>query len=325
MSVNDQGRPDSDRRFPAVARFNLGLRALDGIGLPDYAGSTWRGLLGHGLRRTACVTRQPTCAGCLLIHQCVYSLIFETPPPPDADLAGFTALPHPFVLDIDPQAPRHYQPGEPLPLGITLIGAAISQVPYLIQALREAGQQGLGREHGRFTLESVTRETTPGAGTWDRVYDAGSGTYRPAPEAPLTPPPAPDRVRLRLLTPLRIKHDARFVVPAHFTLADLLRHLYNRLQRLALMYGGQPQTFDWPTATALLGGLRLHDPALRWHDWTRYSSRQHTLMQLGGLLGDLTIEGPALPDLWPVLWVGQWTHIGKGTAFGLGAYRLEPL
>jgi hypothetical protein len=45
--------------------------------------------------------------------------------------------------------------------------------------------------------------------------------------------------------------------------------------------------------------------------------------QLGGLIGELTIQGPALVELWPVLWFGQWTHVGKGTAFGLGAYRLD--
>jgi CRISPR/Cas system endoribonuclease Cas6 (RAMP superfamily) len=46
-------------------------------------------------------------------------------------------------------------------------------------------------------------------------------------------------------------------------------------------------------------------------------------MQLGGLMGDLIIAGPAIAHFWPVLWVGQWTHVGKGTSFGLGAYRLE--
>jgi hypothetical protein len=45
-------------------------------------------------------------------------------------------------------------------------------------------------------------------------------------------------------------------------------------------------------------------------------------MQFGGLIGGLTLDGPALPDLWPAFWLGQWTHLGKGTAFGLGGYRV---
>ncbi|AUB81703.1 CRISPR system precrRNA processing endoribonuclease RAMP protein Cas6 [Candidatus Thiodictyon syntrophicum] len=325
MSDDAQHETATTGRFPPLARFNFALRALDDIALPDYPGSAWRGLLGHGLRRTACVTRQPTCAGCLLIHQCVYSLIFETPPPPAHDSAGFTAMPHPFVLDLDPQAPRRYHSGAALALGITLIGPAIGQLPYLIHALTAAGTQGLGWERGRFALEAVQRETAPGTALWETVYDTGSGACRQGQVPPLNPPPAPALVRLRLLTPLRIKHHGRFIGPEQFTLTDLLRHLYNRLQRLALMYGGQPQTFDWPKAQALLSGLRLQDPALTWHDWTRYSSRQQTLMQLGGLMGDLVIGGPALSQVWPELWFGQWAHVGKGTAFGLGAYRLEAI
>ena len=45
-------------------------------------------------------------------------------------------------------------------------------------------------------------------------------------------------------------------------------------------------------------------------------------MQFGGLIGGLTLDGPALFDLWSALWLGQWTHLGKGTAFGLGGYRV---
>jgi len=44
-------------------------------------------------------------------------------------------------------------------------------------------------------------------------------------------------------------------------------------------------------------------------------------LQLGGLIGEVSLAGPALAVLWPALWFGQWTHVGQGTAFGLGGYR----
>ena len=34
---------------------------------------------------------------------------------------------------------------------------------------------------------------------------------------------------------------------------------------------------------------------LRWHDWTRYSNRQETTMQLGGLVGELAFAGDLAP------------------------------
>ena len=62
---------------------------------------------------------------------------------------------------------------------------------------------------------------------------------------------------------------------------------------------------------------------LRWHEWTRYSSRQDALLQMGGLLGEITVAGADLSPFWPYLWLGQWTHAGKGTSMGLGKYRIE--
>ncbi len=325
MGVDEHRGSVTSDSFPAVVRLRFKLRALDPIELPEYAGSAWRGLLGHGLRRTVCVTRQPTCHGCLLTHACVYSLLFETPPPPGYDQTGFAALPHPYVLDLDPQAPRRYAVDAPLELGLTLIGTAGTQVPYLIHALGNAGQLGIGRDHGRFAVDRVLRESALGADTWEPVYDVGTGDYRQLPAGPLElpPPPSTGATRLHLRTPMRIKRDGHFVAPRDFTLTTLLQPLHIRVQRLAALYGGQPQVSEWSRAVDLVESLTLCDCRLRWHDWTRYSSRQGSLMQLGGLIGELTIQGPALAELWPVLWFGQWTHVGKGTAFGLGAYRLD--
>jgi len=68
--------------------------------------------------------------------------------------------------------------------------------------------------------------------------------------------------------------------------------------------------------------IQLRDPQLTWHDWTRYSSRQQTKMNMGGLIGSFSLDGD-LQNFWPYLWLGQWTHTGKGTSMGLGAYRIE--
>ncbi|WP_295405670.1 CRISPR system precrRNA processing endoribonuclease RAMP protein Cas6 [uncultured Thiocystis sp.] len=308
--------------FPPLARFRFRLEAVEAIRLPDYAGSAWRGLLGHGLRRTACVTRQPTCTGCLLAQQCVYSTLFETPASPAQAQSGYTALPHPFVLDLDPTAPRILAPGDPFTLTIHLLGAAIAQAPYLIHALGLAGQRGFGREGGRFGLIGVDREQTPGDGHWTPVYTAREGVYQPLDAAPLCPPPIPDRVRLRLITPLRIKRDGHFLGAREFTAGDLIHALYRRLRSLADWQGGDPAAFDPRGVSRDLAALHLHADWLRWHEWTRYSSRQDTLMQFGGLIGEFDLAGSALADLWPALWLGQWTHVGKDTAFGLGGYRI---
>jgi CRISPR/Cas system endoribonuclease Cas6 (RAMP superfamily) len=45
-------------------------------------------------------------------------------------------------------------------------------------------------------------------------------------------------------------------------------------------------------------------------------------MALGGFVGRVTFEGDLTP-WWPLLQVGEVLHVGKGTAFGLGKYRME--
>ena len=310
--------------LPPLVRLRATLRALDPIRQPPYAGSAWRGLLGHGLRQAACVTRAPTCAGCLLASHCVYPRVFEPPAPAGAEGRRFAAPPRPYVLNLDPQAPRDYGPGDPLHLGITLLGEASRQVPYLLHALQLAGQRGLGHAQGHFALEHLDQETDPGTDDWRRVYAPATGHYLPLVPASPRPPPAPPQARLRLLTPLRLKRQGKLVGPAQFTLRELVFNLIGRLRLLAQHQGGDTRCLD---PTALLQAADTLNPdrgALRWHEWTRYSSRQHTLMELGGLLGHLDLAGPGLADLWPLLWLGQWVHAGKGTTFGLGAYRLTP-
>ncbi len=309
---------DEPLRFPPLARFRFHLEAHDTIRLPPYAGSAWRGLLGHGLRRTACVTRQPTCSGCLLVQNCVYSTLFETPATPAQAEGGYTAMPHPFVLDIDPTAPRTLAPGAPFALTVHLLGSAIAHAPYLIHALGLAGQRGFGHEGGRFAVTAVEREQTPGDGGWKPVYTTQSGVYQTYESVPLCPPAAPLAIRLRLVTPLRIKRDGHFLGARDLAARDLIQTLWRRLRTLATLQGGDPSGFDPRYLPGDSEALGWHPQWLRWHDWTRYSSRQDTLMQFGGLIGEIDLDGSALSVLWPALWLGQWTHVGKGTAFGLG-------
>lgn len=228
--------------FPPIARFRFELVALDPIRLPDYPGSAWRGLLGHGLRRTACVTRQPTCDDCLLRQSCAYSTLFETPA--TLEQPGYSALPHPFVLDIDPTAPRQRDPGEPFTLTIHLIGAAIALAPYLIHAIGRAGRLGFGRARARFELTRVERELHPGDAGWVDVYRSLDGVYHTLDKAPLSPPPAPPRARMRFFTPLRIKRDGRFIGARQLGAADLVQALYRRLRILSRLHGGSYAAFD---------------------------------------------------------------------------------
>jgi hypothetical protein len=315
--------PEAAEAVPPISRFRFLLEALEPVRLPEYSGSAWRGILGHGLRRTVCVTRQPVCDGCLLRQTCLYSTFFESPAPSGLNGRRYDRLPHPFVLDVDPQTPRETAPGQAMRLGVTLIGTHHAQAPYLIHAMSVAGDRGVGREGGRFALVALEREPNLGQQDWQVVYQTSTGEYQQLETTPPTiPPPPAEAVKITLRTPLRVKRQGHFVGARDFLPIDLLRTLCARLALLARLQGGNPESFGWDRLKHQSEGIAMSAAELRWHEWTRFSSRQNTLMQMGGLIGDFVLHGPALATFWPTLWVGQWVHVGKGTSFGLGAYRL---
>lgn len=116
-----------------IAQYRFYLRARSDFQLPAYSGSAWRGLFGRALKRTVCVTRQPDCKQCLLWRSCVYSYIFETPPPLDSPvMRKYTAAPHPFIITPDPAQKRQLSTGDDLWFDFTLIGKANQHLPYII-------------------------------------------------------------------------------------------------------------------------------------------------------------------------------------------------
>jgi len=290
--------------------------------LPAYPGSAIRGMLGHGLRRVLCVTAQRSCEGCALAAGCGYVHFFETPCPP-ALRHRFAAVPHPWVLDFEFPMPKVVRSGERLTFYVTLIGDGNDYLAWLILALRHAARRGLGRSKLPFRLDRVAVESEPGCGDWIPVELRGmpglsnSNTGVPVPAA------VPSRIAMQLMTPLRLKRRGALVTPDELSLGLLLSALRLRWRDVIDLYGQPPSE---PALPELPAGVdeALHRKQLRWVDWTRYSSRQRTTMQLGGITGSMEFELTGLAQWWPLLWLGQWLHVGKQTSMGLGQYRLWP-
>lgn len=56
--------------------------------------------------------------------------------------------------------------------------------------------------------------------------------------------------------------------------------------------------------------------------WGPNSARHDAHMTLGGFVATATFAGDLAPFA-PFLRLGAMVHVGKGTAFGLGKYRLD--
>ena len=307
---------------PRLARFRFRFRAIDPLVLSAYSGSAWRGLLGHGLRRTSCVTGARSCDGCLLLHSCVYARLFESHGG-SGDDPRFQRRPHPYALTLLETGRRRLEVGDRMAVELTLVGEAIDALPYLVQAMIQAGRLGMGRQHGCFTLDGVQQEAGFGSDQWREMLDEETGRLLLSNSQPMEITPPAMAVTLNLQTPLRIKRRGKLLGPKEFQASDFLRALWRRLQDIGHFYGDTYQALELalPQARADVFDASA-DLKLHWKDWKRFSSRQKAAMQMGGVVGQIHLRGEALEEWWPLIWLGQWLHLGKATSMGLGQYRV---
>jgi hypothetical protein len=282
-----------------VVAFDLRFRARQQMRMPGYMGSAWRGGFGRALRRAVCVTGLSTCPGCSFEASCVYPYLFETRPGGEGGiLAAYDRVPNPFVLAAPWDAGRLLPTGGETGLRLVLIGQAVEHAGFARQALAEAGLRGLGPDRGALYLFSSDPVTPQEMG------------------------PCPDRVAIELLTPLRLVEAGRLIGPAAMRPRHLLLSLLRRVSTLAERHGKAPLDLDFRALKERAEAVEFTASALHWVEWVRWSGRQQALLQMGGVLGSLSLPLAGLEPFWPFLYLAPWVHVGKGATMGLGAMRV---
>jgi hypothetical protein len=134
-----------------------------------------------------------------------------------------------------------------------------------------------------------------------------------------------DGITLDFLTPIRLKHEGRWVddgPPFHV----LLRRLLDRVSSLSYFHCGQMFEADFRGLIERAAGVRIARAQTRWEDWARFSGRQKQRVEMGGLVGRITYApaspGGDLSEYLPLLALGELVHVGKGTVFGNGRYEV---
>lgn len=281
------------------------------VALPEFAGSAWRGVLGHGLREAACVTNAAHCTGCPLAGACAYFTLFESPAT-SGEFGHNTQAPHVFTLHAPRMAPaasrRHA-------LGLTVFGEDEHPLRWLVEGLRRGAQRGVGKQRARLRLVAVEQLTDAG---WHPI---GLDMLAPLPCQVLSLP-QPPAVPLRVVfeTPLRMKHANALLDAEHFTPLIWLRALARRIADLSRLYDNGRFVYS----PGLAQELDVPDHALQWVELERYSNRQGARHKTGGLMGHFHLPSEAVATYWPLLWTGQFAHVGKLTTLGHGSYRLTP-
>jgi hypothetical protein len=124
---------------------------------------------------------------------------------------------------------------------------------------------------------------------------------------------------------LRIQTQKKALGVQEISAGIFLRHLIRRVSML-LQFQCIDAAANWVPSIEQVQMLNVlaegvqDEKRLSWQDWTRYSSRQQQEMVLGGVTGHWLLRNVP-PELQTYIYLGQWLHAGKETAFGLGLFE----
>lgn len=262
----------------------------------------FRSVLGMNLRRLTCVLRQQkTCSDCMVNDTCVYSCFFETNVDKNLNsLVGVDRSVHPFVIDFSNIS------DDKAILSITFIGRARNYIPYINLALENAGENGVGKNRARFSIEKILvgdREFSPDL----EIIEKESHTWPSGNNKAIH--------SILLETPCRIKDGGKYI--SSLNLDILLKNMQRRVSALEEVFGlGE----EYPSLPYI--STESEAVGQKWIEKSYYSSRQRTVMKLGGVVGEIKIKGPIDNSILPYIEAMEIFHVGKNISFGFGKVKV---
>jgi hypothetical protein len=341
----------------SLAQYEFRMAALAESELPPFLGSTFRGSFGYALKAIACVMPHQDCARCLLVERCIYPRLFEPRAnQPDGLLKQQQNAPRPFIFE-PPLPGQRYSAsmvnteieqatdgnsngqkrlfaeplrlaaGDELRFGLTLIGPAIEELPYIVYAVSLMARHGFGAQRTPFVLTEVS--AVDGSTTRLKVYTPEMTRIAPHEvrrnlselvKDRLTQLKQEDTLRLLFLTPTRIRFQKN--VQERLRFEQLVKSLSLRLTMLAQTHGTIRLDYDHQALLTQARTVTTQTESLWQQELKRYSNRQEKQVEQNGFMGEAVFTGKAVSELLPLLVAGEFLHVGSGTAFGLGRYRI---
>ena len=316
--------------------------------LDDHCGSALRGAFFHALWERFCVNHEaPTCVVCPLMEGCpVASLVA----PLREESAHGSDIARPYLIfptyrgdQKDERIERIYEPGAALTFELRLIGTSAKLIPYVIRALQEMEQVGMGHpvmslkgRRGRFLIREV-RAYHPYTGNEQLLWQRGS-VLSPCPSLSITHEDImnrvlqlePDQICIHFTSPTRLVQAKQFLQYPNFHV--LMLRLADRFEQLLQRYGQTSNDMH-----SSVGGREWYLQIGRWskevqlvHDETQwvdvfsYSTRQKRRMPVSGFLGRASFEGNIAPLRELLSW-GEIIGVGKSITKGAGHYQVEKI
>ncbi len=254
-----------------------------------FIGSMIRGAMGYALKKVTCINPSYQCEGCFAQKSCLYYDFYEKP-----------NTQHLYRYEIELGSGK-------FDFGLYLFGKATDSLPYVLSALHKTlTENGLTKNDYRFNdfIMVVNGQ---------EVFDGKA--FKSLEIEQFEVDSFCPNVKVKLLTPLRIKKNNKFLRD-DVELEDLLRSIYQREQEL--FYGKKVFKLDYePT---LITSLK----SLTHKSLTRKSNRQRQTMKMDGVFGELAVMGID-EESYRLLKLGEIIGVGKQTVMGLGRIEVEAI
>lgn len=302
--------------FPIrYTKLHFTLRFMEDTVLPKYKASALRGGMGEMLLRANCI-RDRKCEGCdfeseCLVRRILYSKMEIRPEfMTKGDSVG-------YVIECE-NYQTTFLTGEELRFNLILFGKTIVYFSQILNAFYALGQMGVGKDHSRFEIASVTN--TKG----EPILQNGNVMMQRYQVETVS-----DYVNYRLQkhqnaqgtlvikfrSPLTLKYRGEYL--REFQMDAICEAIKRRIYMLDCFEGiaqesGRSEELPIPEM------IRQEH---RQVEVPRFSNHQQTKMLLKGIEGQAEIE-KASEELLKLLFAGELIHIGKNTSFGFGRYRV---
>ena len=250
---------------------------------------------------------------CPQARQCAYGVYF----------AASDSLRPPFALFVRPDPAD----GGAQQIEVTLFGSSWRLYPWMVGGLARALDGGIGKQRGRWRIESVAQVVPGGArrlcgGDLASLPTALQPDSIPLSRATLLESFESCRqpsLEVRLLSPTRLLHDGRVLTGAAPVPLSLL--VARTLDRLHGLYGDRtrqllPQELE-PLLDREAGRVPVVRARTRWVAQKDYSARFRREIRLDGKMGDL-VYGQGAERFLPILKAGEILHVGKNVTSGCG-------
>lgn len=258
---------------------------------PYFIGSQIRGALGYALKKVTCINPAYKCEDCFAVSNCLYYQFYE-------EKNSF----HKYRLDFELGKPFY-------DFSIYLFDDVCERLPYIVSALHMMiTQNGLGKDKVKYdSFDMFINDIS--CIKDDKIVLPKEYIKRFKIEK------ISKDIKLKLITPLRIKKDNVFLRDDEIELNSLINSIYQRQMKLL---NRDFKKFPYE----IKGEIIKKD--LKYKELTRLSNRQQTTMKMGGIIGEIEFENLS-KECFEVLKLGELLGVGKQTVFGLGKIEVEEL